>query len=610
MKRFVISLLVLVCLIVVSAANEQGASPYVSASIEAFKKDAKVFADHAEQLKIAVAALKPKDKAGRQQAIARLRACRLSYKRIEAFMEYFFEYPVNLYNRAPVYELEEPYMEYQSPVGLQYIEGLLLDTEPFQNKEELRAQCEVVAATAKDIPGILYGLKVDDAALLEANRLELIRISTLSITGYDAPLLKSALEESATALGAMKDNLEPLLIKYSGAYADAIRRHLGAAIALLEQPHQHFDRFDRLAFFTHAMLPLQEQLSAFISAQQLDVNTHPALNHNADHLFSPDAINPSSFPGIQEAAKQQNLVHLGKRLFSEQALSGNNSRSCASCHRPDKAFTDGLIKSRSLDGKSFVMRNTPSLYYAVYQHAQFYDGRVTSLEAQIKVVLQSPLEMNISLDTAVYRLNQIPHYKQAFKELWPSSTTIQLDQIAAALVAYEQTLAPFRSRFDRYIAGDKTAMNPAQKRGFNLFMGKASCGSCHFAPLFNGLLPPYYDRSELEVIGVPQQDAKGRRRVDTDSGRFHFFPISFNNGAFKTTSVRNAAATAPYMHNGVFRNLNEVLDFYNRGGGRGMGLKVPGQTLSEKPLGLTKAEMNDIIAFLQALDDDAPRKKR
>lgn len=599
MKRLLSLVLLLAGLLIFASALQPTQSQYTSAGIALFKKDAGAFAASAAQLREAVAGLNAGDEPGRMNAVKALRACRLHYKRIETFMEYYFRYPVNLYNRAPVYELEEPYMEYQAPAGLQYIESLLLEPDAFSHKKELLDQCALVASMAAEIPSTLYGLKADDAGLMEANRLELIRISTLAITGYDAPRLKSGLQESAIALQAMNENLEPLLIGHPGENADALRGHLQDAIQLL-QAATDFDRFDRLIFFTNAMLPLQEALAAFIAVQGLDVNTHPAINHSARHLFSPDAISLASFSAVSNNAQ---LAALGKELFSEKALSGNASRSCAACHRPEMAFTDGLVKSKSLDGKSVVMRNAPSLYYAAYQHSQFYDGRAASLEAQITAVLQSPVEMDANTDTVVQRLAAMPHYRAIFRKLWPDSPQVHIAQIAAALVAYEQTLAPFRSPFDRYMAGDTAAMGAAPRRGFNLFMGKAQCGSCHFAPLFNGLLPPYYERSELEVIGVPQRDAKGRQRADSDSGRYRFFPISFNNGAFKTTSVRNAGSTAPYMHNGVFKSLDEVLRFYNKGGGRGLGLKVPGQTLSDKPLGLTKAEIKDIITFLHALDD-------
>jgi len=517
-------------------------------------------------------------------------------------MEYFFQYPVNLYNRAPVFEVEEPYMEYQSPVGLQYIESLLMEPDAFSHKKELLDQCEVLYASASDIPSLLYDLKVEDAALLESDRLELIRIMTLGISGYDAPSLKSGIAESAVALRAMKENLQPLLVDHSGQRADSIVHYLDIAIEYLNV-HSDFDRFDRLGFLTRTAMPLQQHLALFITELDLDLNTHPALNHASINLFSKNAISLASFSRGTGDANARQLAAIGKELFFEKALSGNLSRSCATCHNPEKFFTDGLVKSKTLDGKGVVMRNAPSLYYAAWQYSQFYDGRATSLEEQIKAVLQNPLEMDANPDTVLRRLNESAHYRSIFRTAWPDATRIGLDQVTVALAAYEQTLAPFNSPFDRYIGGDTLAMNASQKKGFNLFMGKAQCGTCHFAPLFNGLLPPYYEVSEVEVLGVPQRDAKGVKRMDTDSGRYRFFPISFNNGAFKTTTVRNAAMTAPYMHNGVFRSLDEVLDFYNKGGGKGMGLKVETQTLSDKELQLTKQETRDIIAFLNALTD-------
>ncbi len=134
-------------------------------------------------------------------------------------------------------------------------------------------------------------------------------------------------------------------------------------------------------------------------------------------------------------------------------------------------------------------------------------------------------------------------------------------------------------------------------------MGKAQCGTCHFAPVFNGLIPPLYKRTELEVLGVTRNVDFTKPQLDTDSGRFASFPIIFYMGAFKTPTVRNVAKTAPYMHNGAFPTLEKVLDFYNKGGGEGLGLNVPTQTLSPKPLKLDSNEVRNIIEFLNSLTD-------
>ena len=162
------------------------------------------------------------------------------------------------------------------------------------------------------------------------------------------------------------------------------------------------------------------------------------------------------------------------------------------------------------------------------------------------------------------------------------------------------------SAFDRAIAGDLKAMDADQIRGFNLFMGKAQCGTCHFAPLFNGLRPPLYAQTEYEVLGVPVSEGLVHPAPDSDRGRAVVFPIPFYEQAFKTPTLRNVAVTGPFMHNGVFHNLKKVMDFYNKGGGRGIGLGTPEQTLASASLHLSSKEIREIDRFLQALTDSRP----
>jgi len=150
------------------------------------------------------------------------------------------------------------------------------------------------------------------------------------------------------------------------------------------------------------------------------------------------------------------------------------------------------------------------------------------------------------------------------------------------------------------------ALTAQEINGFNLFMGKAQCGTCHFAPLFNGLVPPLYNLSELEVLGTTKTDNLDKPEPDTDSGRFNVFPIAFYEKAFKTPTVRNVSATGPYMHNGSFKTLETVVEFYNKGGANGLGLTMNNQTLSPLPLNLSKEEVNDIVSFMQALEDAVP----
>ena len=243
------------------------------------------------------------------------------------------------------------------------------------------------------------------------------------------------------------------------------------------------------------------------------------------------------------------MIQLGRQLFFEKALSGNQTRSCATCHQPDKYFTDQLVANQKINKDSPLRRNTPTLLYASCQSAQFWDGRAATLQEQIADVLSSPDEMNASFPEIKERLLQNTRYRHLL------SDSLTLTQIENALAAYLSTLQPMNSSFDRYIAGDRRALTPQQKKGFNLFMGKAQCGTCHFAPIFNGTTPPFFNRSEYEVLGVPGLTAAVNKTADQDLGRYERYPVSVYKRAFKTPTVRNAAQTGPYMHNGCFKTL-------------------------------------------------------
>jgi cytochrome c peroxidase len=175
-----------------------------------------------------------------------------------------------------------------------------------------------------------------------------------------------------------------------------------------------------------------------------------------------------------------------------------------------------------------------------------------------------------------------------------------------ALAVYVGSLAGMNSEFDKYIKGELSQLNPSVKNGFNLFMGKAVCGTCHFAPVFNGTVPPDYKESESEVLGVPENPYVKKPTIDSDEGRGKALlkdKVFFNKYAFKTPTVRNVKLTFPYMHNGSYKTLNDVVDFYNKGGGKGIGIVLEHQTLPFDELKLSKKEMNDIVSFMESLTD-------
>lgn len=617
--------------LLMSLTNATGPSIGVEPTVQYFRVAAKDFAASTLSLQSAIHSLRKDDTAGVAAARTQLRECRLQYKKIEFFLEYFFKTSSLIYNTPAKVEIEEPYMEYQEPVGMQVMEALLYEEDV--DKTALLEQMNVVRSSAEDLLSLLYDFKADDKQVLESIRIELIRIYTLGITGFDAPLLKSGIPESYEALHTAKVVLKPYLDKRT-SYADSVTYYLDKSLQFL-QAGSDFDAFDRLRFLQQYALPLQRTLGYMIRDMQLVQNTTGGvLNYNAEHLFSKDAINIDAFPAAGNAqfnsvetfplsgvaatpalykfnspdafsstgaTVNTALISLGKKLFHETALSGNNQVSCATCHRPEKHFTDGLATSVAFDGHSHVRRNAPSLFYAGFQYGQFWEGRVKSLEEQALDVVHNPLEMNG--DAA--KVLQLPAYAALFKQVFPDST-VTAEKVAVAIAAFVRSLNPRNSPFDQYITGDTTAMNAAQVKGFNLFMGKAQCGTCHFAPLFNGLVPPLYNLTELEVLGTPKNEDLTKPLVDSDKGRYDVLNISFYEQAFKTPTVRNVSATGPYMHNGAFSTLENVVEFYNKGGGSGIGLDVSNQTLSAVPLQLTKEEVADVTEFMRALEDKLP----
>jgi cytochrome c peroxidase len=581
----------------------------VTHAVDYFKTGSQDFSRSSLTLKNAIAALDKNKPATLTEARMALKLCRLDYKKIEFFMNYFFESSAFVFNKPAKVEVEEPYMEYQEPSGFQFIESLLFEDDPPAHGQTLMQQADLIQSSAADLNSLLYQFEAKDDQILESLRLEVLRVLTLSITGYDAPELKSGIAESQQSLQAVAQILSPFLhaetgLKHTGQTGQELTRTLERAIAYLAA-HPDFDSFDRMEFLTSYGLPLQEILRDFIDKGGMFLNTRSALNYQAKNIFSPDAIPATAFPAavVSNAA----MITLGKKLFLEKALSGNQQRNCASCHHPDKYFSDGLSTSLAFDGQAHVKRNAPTLLYAGFQYSQFWDGHAASLPEQVKAVISNPLEMNgdhhVILDLIRKNKTYVADFKLAFPVKDVGEEVITTDKLANALAAYVMGLGPRNSAFDRYIAGDHQAMSEAEIKGFNLFMGKGQCGSCHFAPLFNGLIPPFYRLTEYEILGTPANDDFTKLEKDSDHGRKDFFPISYYEAAFKTPTVRNAGKTAPYMHNGVFKDLEKVVQFYNLGGGAGLHLDIPLQTLSSKPLHLSDEEVKQIVVFMQSLTD-------
>ncbi|MBK6633363.1 MAG: c-type cytochrome [Chitinophagaceae bacterium] len=276
---------------------------------------------------------------------------------------------------------------------------------------------------------------------------------------------------------------------------------------------------------------------------------------------------------------------LGKKLFSERILSKDSSISCASCHIPRFAFADTVAFSVGIGGK-LTTRNTPSVLNMKNRPYYFWDGRAGTLEEQALMPIQNPDEMGLPIEEAVLRLNKSREYRLLFQKIFGQKPTAQ--NLAAAFSAFEQTLETVDSKFDDW-SNDLKKLTAREEKGRQLFLGdKAKCFDCHRMEDFT--------TDEFKNIGL----YNGKELPD--AGLFNLTKKEADLGKFKTPGLRNVAVTAPYMHNGMFKTLEEVLDYYNDPKKIVIDPLNIDETLKEPP-GLTDAEKKGIIAFLKTLTD-------
>ena len=235
------------------------------------------------------------------------------------------------------------------------------------------------------------------------------------------------------------------------------------------------------------------------------------------------------------------------------------------------------------------------------QQRFFYDGRTGNLEGQIVDVVNNTNEFHSNLEDLVSVVKKDANYKKLFDSIYNGKVTDH--NIRQSIAQYIRSLNTFNSKFDNNINNKQNDLSPFEINGFNLFMGKAKCATCHFAPVFNGTVPPDFTETEFELLGVPK-DTLALTEIDSDLGRYDVFNTEERKYFFKTPTVRNVSKTSPYMHNGVYTTLKQVMTFYNNGGGVGLGLNLEYQTLPEDALNLTEKEIKEVIAFMKSLEDN------
>ena len=310
-------------------------------------------------------------------------------------------------------------------------------------------------------------------------------------------------------------------------------------------------------------------------------------------------------------------IALGEKLFFEGRLSVDGTVACSTCHDPARAFTDGRPVSIGVKGRT-GQRNAPTILNALYNAAQFWDGRTKTLEEQAALPITNPSEMGQpSLEAAVAQLAALPEYEQAFRRVF--GRPINGTDVVRAIASYERTQFSFDSPFDHYMAGDKTAISDSARRGWDLFNMKARCNKCH-ALREDKRDPTFFIDKDFHNIGIgiirhnvvalsckAEQEIDSGKIIDVDQaaiqsetsvvGRFLVTKKEKDIASFKTPNLRNVLVTAPYFHDGSQATLWDVVDHYNHGDGT----QDPWLDEDMQPLALSESEIDDVVAFLATL---------
>jgi cytochrome c peroxidase len=512
---------------------------------------------------------------------------------------------------------------FQGPIGNETDSELLRE---YSRQDSLDQESFIIKAVADyrkaiqdcRLPQHLQTL--DESTLFDALRKEIFRISTIDIANSDFIIENAALPglggsisswllftgEFVRELPASQDELK----KKWTVLSEGTLQYLAT--------HKNFYLFNRMFFIKNYLIPL----SVFLTDMQVALavpyyRKEAATLPDARFIYDKNVFNANYFAPGREAWYSPEKAELGELLFFDPILSDNNQRACASCHKPAMAFTDGKIKSVAF-GFDTLPRNSPTVINAGFQNRLFWDLRAGSLEDQLDSVVNNVREMHSSFYGVIDKLNASPEYVRLFHSAFPNTkkTGITRTSVKYAIAVYERTLTGLNSRFDQYMQGNASSMSEEEIEGFNIYMGKAKCGVCHFAPLFNGSLPPFYDVSDNHAIGVPVLDSMVKYVVDPDLGLMKINSDSFARFSFKTPTIRNVALTAPYMHNGIFKTLEQVVDFYDHAAGnkfmkdmRPDMTGLPFFTILPIELKLTDTEKKDLISFLKSLTDTSAATK-
>ena len=521
------------------------------------------------------------------------------YKQTEPFARYVNAQLAHKVNGPALPLFGEDNGRIFSPMGLQAIEEQVFAND--FDSALFNYQITTTAGFLQNLRKTLIKHPMTADRYVQAVHQQLITIISLGITGFDTPTSLIGIEESVTSIETLKTSYE-IAAQDTIIYIDQSvdEKFTTACIRAMDylKSNVDFESFDRYTFVREYFNPLYAawaEVSANLSHMETE-DSHP-LNIRSTSFFEKNTFNVRAFRAKRPVTDQE--IELGRKLFYDPSLSDQNQLSCASCHIPKLSYTDGLKTAINRQGHP-QSRNTPTLINSVFQRKQFWDGRSVDLESQIRSVITNKDEFNSGLHQISKDVLLDSNYVNQFMEVY-GETKRTSRNIARALSSYVSTIQSFDSRFDKNMRGEESTFSDQEIEGMNLFMGKALCATCHFVPLFNGTVPPIYEESEMETLGVPAK--ADNKTLDSDMGFYRVYRSDLHARRFKTPTLRNVEFTAPYMHNGVYSTLEEVVDFYDVGGGIGLGLDVPNQTLPEDSLHLSAEEKEALIAFMKTLSD-------
>lgn len=443
-----------------------------------------------------------------------------------------------------------------------------------------------------------------------ANRLHLLNVGAIYTTGFECPNTDLIIPE----LKSMLASTSVIYQKFNESYPETpiVKAYLEQYKKMIEwvnaQPEtfDKFNHFNLLKDFVNPLFALNQQMIRSYKIRTNNFNDY-SLNNKANSIFDKNLYTGQRTKGSYASVKDEIILNeikaIGKLLFFDPILSKNNKRSCASCHKPDEFFTDTLMTTGfHINQIDHLPRNAPTLLNSTHHHLLMHDGDHFNLQSQIIGVLENKDEMANTEAELVKKLSSVKTYKKAFEKFGKhtySKEAISIKTVASALSIFLEDLGEYKAPFDNAMDNGYELSTQAIE-GFNLFMSKTQCATCHFVPQFNGVKPPYVG-SEFEVIGVPEDTSFSV--ISDDNGRFEVYESDEMFKAFRTGTLRNIMHTAPYMHNGVFKTMDEVLDFYNNGGGVGHGLEVANQTLPTDSLSLTSEELGALKSFMHTLTE-------